>query len=618
MPAPAISKYEDLNFVIKIDGKDLPADFDFNVLEVTVDTSLFMPDMFVILFFDDDMVFMDDENTFDIGKEVEILVGDKQLIKGEITAIEPDFSETSKATLLIRGYDKSHRLHRGKKTRTFVKQKDSDIIKKIAGEADLQTDIDATPITHPYLIQNNQTNMEFLQMRAHLLGYQIFVMDGKLYFKKGETDLGKSPDLFWTNNLRSFRPRLTAAHQTDKTIVQGWDANTKKIIKSEAKPNSKLNQGGAKKTGGDTAKSAFQSSATTVVVNQPVFTVDEAKAIAEGISNQMTRDFIEAEGESYGDPDLRAGKKVAISGVGSRFSGEYFITSATHIYRNGAYYTRFSVSGQRPNTITHLLAQQNAANCQPGRINGFVTGLVSSNKDEEDLGRVKVKFPWLLDPDGVEIDSHWARIAAPMAGQNNKGLYYLPEVDDEVLVGFEHGDMRYPYIVGALWSKKDQPPDKNANITADGKTNQWIIRSRSGHTLILDDTDGKEQIIIRDKTEKNEIILDSKENSLTINVDKDIAITAGGNITLKAGGDISIESKNWTLKTQQNSNIQASQNLSLKATQSGVFEAAQSLALKGSSQAKLESSGQTEVKGTQVGVKGSAMVEVQGGVIKLN
>jgi len=233
MPDPIISKYEDLNFVIKVAGKDLPAEFDFNVLEVVVDTSLYMPDMFTIVLFDDDLVFMDDEKTFDIGKEVEILVGDKLLIKGEITAIEPDFADTAKATLLIRGYDKSHRLHRGKKTRTFVEQKDSDIVKTIAGEADLQMDIDATPIKHDYLIQSNQTNMEFLLMRAQLLGFQVFVMDGKLYFKKGEADLGNAPDLFWTHNLRSFQPRLTAAHQTDKTVVVGWDSNTKKIIKSD-------------------------------------------------------------------------------------------------------------------------------------------------------------------------------------------------------------------------------------------------------------------------------------------------------------------------------------------------------------------------------------------------
>ena len=250
---------------------------------------------------------------------------------------------------------------------------------------------------------------------------------------------------------------------------------------------------------------------------------------------------------------------------------------------------------------------------------GVVNGLVTNNNDDEGLGRVKVKFPWLIDPEGVEIDSHWARVVSPMAGQHQKGVYYLPEVDDEVIVGFAHGDMRYPYILGVVWNKKDPPPDKNANVVKDGKTNKWIIRSRSGHVIILDDTEGAEQIIIRDKTEKNEMIINSKENSMSIKIEKDISIKAGGNIEINATGDIKMDSKNWTVKTKQNSSIQATQNVTIKATQSGKMEANQQLNLKGALKAQLEGGTQAIVKsGAKVGIQGGAMVEVQGALIKLN
>src|SRR6185295_11928909 len=117
-----------------------------------------------------------------------------------------------------------------------------------------------------------------------------------------------------------------------------------------------------------------------------------------------------------------------------------------------------------------------------GRINGVVVGVVTNNQDPDGMGRVKVKFPWLSDQD----ESHWARVAAPMAGKE-RGFYFLPEVEDEVLVAFEHGDARFPYVLGALWNGKEGPPAKND----DGKNNIRVIKSRSGHIIRLTDEDGK-------------------------------------------------------------------------------------------------------------------------------
>ncbi|MCM0593896.1 MAG: phage baseplate assembly protein V [Gloeotrichia echinulata DEX184] len=110
------------------------------------------------------------------------------------------------------------------------------------------------------------------------------------------------------------------------------------------------------------------------------------------------------------------------------------------------------------------------------RIFGVVIGIVTNNQDPEKFGRVKVKFPWLSDDD----ESYWARIATPMAGKQ-MGIYFLPEVNDEVLVIFEQGDVRFPYIIGSLWNGKDIPPLTNE----DGKNNVRLIKSRSGHVIRL-------------------------------------------------------------------------------------------------------------------------------------
>jgi uncharacterized protein involved in type VI secretion and phage assembly len=188
-----------------------------------------------------------------------------------------------------------------------------------------------------------------------------------------------------------------------------------------------------------------------------------------------------------------------------------------------------------------LLDADRPARSADRRIYGVVIGLVTNNKDPEGLGRVKMKFPWLDDAS----ESDWARVAAPMAGKE-RGFFFLPEVDDEVLVAFEHGDPRFPYVVGALWNGKDKPPGKND----DGKNNLRILKSRSGHTVKLNDEDGKETIEIVGKGEKDSIVIDAAKNTITITTDKDITLSApkgaikldATEIEIKSSGATKIES----------------------------------------------------------------------------
>ncbi|APR87704.1 VgrG protein [Minicystis rosea] len=196
-----------------------------------------------------------------------------------------------------------------------------------------------------------------------------------------------------------------------------------------------------------------------------------------------------------------------------------------------------------------------------GRIHGVVVGVVTNNQDPDGLGRVKLKFPWLSDTD----ESNWARMVSPMAGKE-RGLYFLPEVDDEVLVIFEHGQVDHPFVLGALWNGKDKPPAVNEG----GKNDRRVMKSRSGHTITLDDTDGAEKITIADKTGKNTIVLDAKQNAVAIAADKDVTIQAGGNITLSSsGGDVAIKCKNLSIEAQQ--------KFALKASQEGALEASAGL-----------------------------------------
>lgn len=194
------------------------------------------------------------------------------------------------------------------------------------------------------------------------------------------------------------------------------------------------------------------------------------------------------------------------------------------------------------------------------RIYGVMVAIVTNNDDPEQLARVKVTYPWR----GSSDESHWARLALLSAG-NGRGSYFLPEVDDEVLVAFENGDINHPYVIGSLWNGKDKPPEKNDG----GKNDKRVIKSRSGHqimfndedgkesltlqtkgghTITLDDSSGGEKIEIADHTGNNSVVIDAAKNQMTLTSSMKfliksnmINIEADSTMTLKAGATLTIQ-----------------------------------------------------------------------------
>jgi uncharacterized protein involved in type VI secretion and phage assembly len=242
------------------------------------------------------------------------------------------------------------------------------------------------------------------------------------------------------------------------------------------------------------------------------------------------------------------------------------------------------------------------------RIYGVVTGLVQDIKDPLNLGRVKVIFPWLAEQgeDAVHVEdqdkrahSYWARMATLMAGKD-RGSWVLPEVNDEVLVAFEHGQLDRPVVIGMLWNKEDTPPEA---MDADAKNDIRSFKSRSGHRVVFDDSDDKPSILIVDKTKKNSIFIDSTKNSMEIKVDGDLTITVGGKITITAKADISMET---------------SANLSVKASGNGKLETTGPLGVKSNAKLAMDGTGQAELKAATVSVNGSALAELKGGLVKIN
>ncbi len=200
-------------------------------------------------------------------------------------------------------------------------------------------------------------------------------------------------------------------------------------------------------------------------------------------------------------------------------------------------------------------AQENEADRESdGFVRGLAVAIVTQNKDDNGLARVRVKLSW----QGEGEETYWARLAAPMAG-GERGSYFVPEIGDEVLVGFERGDLSHPYILGALWNGQQRPPETND----DGKNDRRLIRSRSGHELLFDDgnppkvelklEDGK-HLLLDDKGVKvedgqgNTITIESSSGMMTIESktqlklkSQKIAIEAGALMEIKSSGPLMIK-----------------------------------------------------------------------------
>ena len=543
---------------IKIDGTEVQPDVMANVLNLAVDQHVYLPDMFTIRLQDPEFELIDN-GPFDLTKEIEISAETQEgesfdLIKGEITAIEPAFQEGMLARLVVRGYDKSHRLYRETKSKAHLNKKDSDLAEEIAGSAGLQTEVESTSIVYDHIYQDNQTDLSFLRQRAWRIGYECFVSDGKLFFRR-PTSESSNLTLTWGQDLLSFHPRMTLVEQVDEVVVKGWDVDKKTPIVGRAQsgnlyPDIQESQDGA-------GWASQFGSGKLIIVNHPVVSQSEADALAAARLDEISGAFVQAEGVALRHPDIKAGRKVTLEALGNRFSGTYLVTSANHVYSAEGFKTTLGVRGARKGLLTEQMGLLQPEN----RWFGVVVAVVTNIADPDKLGRVKVKYPWITD----EAESYWARVVGIGAGAG-RGMFFMPEVGDEVLVTFEHGDFSRPFVIGGLWNGADAPPPEGQNAAAGEEAKVRTIHSQNGHHITMyDNAENKVEIITEGG---HQIILDDANRNIIIKSSGGLNLTmddSGSKITFESGNEVEIiSSGNMKLQSNGNMDLQASGNVNIK------------------------------------------------------
>ncbi|WP_327368812.1 VgrG-related protein [Streptomyces sp. NBC_01217] len=633
--------------VVEFDGSPLPPRFVNTLVEGYVDDSRTLPDLFLLRFRDPDRVLLE-QTGLKIGSEARLLAragGDtvpKPLLKGVVTALEVELDATGTFTV-VRGLDESHRLFRGRRVASYQNMTLADICAQVAQRAGLKPGtVDVSGPVLEHIAQPNVTDWEFVRDLAEEAGAQAYVLDGQLHITRPAEASG-APDgsaradrnplvLEMGSNLLRCRAGVSSAEQVSEVEVRGWDVRAKQPLVGRAPAG----RSATLELGVSAAEVTAPFGEARFVVTDAAYgaqaQVDRAaKALAERIAGS----FAELEAVIRGNPEVRAGSAVALNAVGAPFEGRYTVTSSRHVFDPvRGYETWLTVSGQQERSLFGLTGAgpgsggSGAGSGGGPRCAGLVNGTVTDTQDPEGSGRVKVRFPWLSD----EYASDWARTA--QSGGTSGGEAFIPEVGDEVLVGFEHGHLDRPYVLAGLYNGKDRPsqgsggagsassggaPAGGAPATGSssrtsgpqapgdglvdpttGAVNRRSLASRSGNQLeLLDGANGPQGVRLLTGDGKLKIDLDRRGTVIVINSDGSVTIEAKQQVSIRAVHGVALDGGQGTLELSGDSVTLTSR--------SGVRVDG------GTGEVKLSTGGTVDVQGAQVAVNGTQRTDIRGG-----
>ncbi len=567
---------------VTLGGSPMDPTLASRIMEVKVETTVGLPDVCTIRLAEDPdpngTLKVIDDSRFALGAPVTVklakAVGGQpgDVFDGEITTLEAELGSTLAGDpvmeLTVTAHDRSHRMHRRTTTRTFRQTTVTDIARKMAGEHSVKVGTLATlpggPAEERH--QVGETDWEYLSRLVESHGGELDVAKGALHIIDPSKPKGAAAQLVYGETLQRFRPRVSSLGQVAKVDVRGWDVKRKKAIAKNAVPK-------ASTSVQDSTVNGVVSGSNVLIATAHVSTDAEAESRAKSAALHLGHERLQATATGSGDPLLLAGEYVDISGVGQRFGGTHRIVSAVHVYGTRGYVTQLTLgAGGRP------LAETVQRGHGPRFADQLVIGIVTDNNDPDKLGRVKVRYPLLND----EVESGWARIARGAAG-NARGTVTLPHVNDEVAIGFEHGDVRRPVVLGALFNGVDKPGGDLVKTTSS-------LAARFPRDL---DVKSDKKTLL---TSGEDITVKSEQGTFEVAAGKDMKLscTQGGAITIQTDGKV----------TQ-------------KGTQGVEISSTAQIKITGTAGVTVEGNGPVQLKGSVVQVQASGVLQLSGATVML-
>lgn len=518
-------------------------------------------------------------NDYVPGNSIELKSGrdgeNSTIFKGIITKQRLKVREDGSPCLIVECKDEAVKMTVGRKNRYFKEKSDKQIIESLLSEHGVKGTVEATKGAHKESVQYYSTDWDFMLCRAEMNGKLVFVNDGKVDVLTPNTNAAVVETLIFGSTLFEVETEMDARFQWKSVHASSWDSGNQKLLEAKAtgadfKENGNIN---GKKLA-DVLGLAQYELRHSGNVNQ-----EELQAWADACMLKSRLSKIVGRVKYTGISTIIPGSVVQLKGLGNRFNGPVFITAVRHELVEGTWYShaQFGLGVDWFYNKPEITAAP-ASGLMPG-IQGLQIGKVKKfHQDPDGEYRVLVRLP-IIDESNEGI---WTRIVRLDAGPK-RGSFWLPEVEDEVVVGFVNGDPRDAYILGSLHSKKNKAP-----IESDEKNTEKGFVTREELKFIFNDVD---KSILLETPGLNQILISNKEKSITIKDEHKNAITLDKNgITLDSSKDIVLKAKN-------NINLTANMDYTLSAM-NVALEAKSNFSAEGKLGAKLASPLVTTIQGT--------------------
>lgn len=477
------------------------------------------------------------------GKKIEITAGyhnDEETIYKGIVIKHSIKIKNGTSLLIIECKDEAVKLTIGRKSKYFYDVKDSEAFEEIIGAYGLQKDVEATNFSHKELVQYNTSDWDFMVSRAQANGKLCFVENGKIIISKPNVKSSSVETVTFGASLLDFDAEIDARNQFAKVSSYSWDYSNQELVEIEAKdPGISLN-------GNLTASDLAETIELENLELRHGGAITEAElqdwADAKLLFQQLSK--IRGRVKFQGIPAVKPNTIITLEGVGDRFNGKAYITGVFHEISEGNW-TIDAQFGLNPEWFSETfdIHTPTGSGIIPA-IKGLHTGIVTQlESDPNGEDRILVKIPIINN----EEQGIWCRVASPDAGEN-RGIFFRPEIEDEVIIGFINEDPNNAIVLGMLHSS-----GKPAPITASDDNHQKGIVTRSEMKVLFDDEKksigietpaGKKITLDEDKG----VIVIEDENSNVITIDSNgIKMESAGNIEIKATGDVKIEGTNVSI-----------------------------------------------------------------------
>lgn len=592
MPAksPADIKDPTLRLTIKVNGS--PIKDYYPVVSVSITHEINKISFSEIVLIDGTVESSDfpisESNDLIPGNPIEITAGygddaEESIFSGVIVKQAIRIGSSAAFNLIVTCKHKAVSMCFNKKEAGFKDKTDSDIIKSIIGNYGLSATIDSTSVSQAMIFQKLATDWDFILSRADFYGYVVSFDQDKIIIGKPKLDGSAVLRLAFGESIIAFNGELNAEKQPPSLEVSGWDIKNQNLLTSNATEPT-LNEHG--NLSAKTLSGKLQQKKLSLLSNTPM-TQDDLKSWADGSLLRLRLGAIKGQVSCMGNASVKPNTIIQLEGVGDRFNGKAFVSAVTHTIEEGTWNTSIKFGFEsKPISEKNDFSYTAAAGQLPAIQGLQIASVKKLFEDPDSQFRILISLPSHAEyQDGV-----WARLANFYA-TSAAGSGFIPEVGDEVVVGFLENDPRYPIILGALYSSSKAAPATPADnnnyiksittksklkITFDDEKKITKIETPGGNTFTLNDDSKSIEIV-----DQNSNTIKMTSGGIDLSSGKDINIKATGNITLDATGKLSLSAKQDLALAGMNVNTTAQVGFTAK----------------GNATAEISASGQTTVKG---------------------